>query len=395
VGTPRERWGGIAQVTWQFLNALCDDPGLEVSCSAAGSISARVFASQFIQSSGLSAQWAGSDLLRVARGAAKRSQVHPGSLGNWLSVQGLRVLNRVSSPLAQSRLKTFDAYFSFFAGIPAVVRKSRVPAVGLFVHDVIPLLFPEYCRKVQSGILNRILSTVEASDVIVVNSKCTRRDVCDYLSCEQDRVRVISLAADPSVFYRDKRPEVLEQLQFRYGIDPGPYFLSLHSAAPHKNTRLLIQAYSRYRRCAPGEVPALVLAGGKDVNRQAIAGEFALSPQELDGVKWIGYVRESDLAALYSGASAFYFPSLYEGFGLPVLESMVCGTPAFVSNRGSLPELISTPGQVLDAEDLDQWSTAFMKGETIAKLEDVEISGLHARYSWRRSAKDLIELMRA
>jgi glycosyltransferase involved in cell wall biosynthesis len=218
----------------------------------------------------------------------------------------------------------------------------------------------------------------------------------EYLGSDTFDIRTITLGADPVVFQRNTDASALAKVRNTYELPYGPYFLSLHSAAPHKNMPLLIQAYAAYRRSVGRAAVPLVIAGGQGDPRAAISASEQLSDKDLKGVSFLGFVDESDLSPLYSNAQAFFFPSLYEGFGLPVLEALFCGVPVFASNAGSLPEIFvplegsdAAADRLLDPGRPEAWTDAFIRAEAVNRLTDDEIRRIRMHFSWERSGAAL------
>jgi glycosyltransferase involved in cell wall biosynthesis len=318
-----------------------------------------------------------------------------------LAAQALRGFNRMRRPVAAAQLDGLDGYFSFYAGLPQQLRARPRIRCGIYVHDLIPFLMPEHCSDKQRAVLSRILRSIRPTDLVAVNSDCTRRDLAQWLDREPETICVVPLAADPAVFRRDTDPAAMARLRARYALPDDPYALSLHSGAPHKNMPMLIRAHAAYRRRSGTAALPLVIAGGKGDPRAEIAAAGGLSPNDLDGVTFLGFVDDADLAPLYSGARAFFFPSRYEGFGLPVLEALFCGVPVFAADRASLPEIfarLSGPhagaDRLLPVDDTDAWADAFARAETLAPLDNAAIAEVRAHFSWTRSAAGLLALLR-
>jgi len=388
LGSPRQEWTGVARVVEQFLARLrprC--PDLEVA--ATGSIRAAAFLADHLATLGLEGRCASPPPGPLGRLLVDRAEHGRPAALRWAARTLLRARKLVRRPLAPDRLAAIDFFFSFFAGIPRQVRGRGIGA-GLFVHDLIPLLLPEVCRPGQSAMFRRVLDSLRPGDLIVTNSECTRRDVCERLAWNPADVHVVHLAADPDRFHPVADPAERERVARRYGLPGGGYFLSLHSEAAHKNMPLLVEAYGRYRDRRGPAAPGLVIAGGANV---AARGGAAASPV-AEGVRRIGFVADADLAAVYAQARGFFFPSLYEGFGLPVVEALACGVRPFVSDRGSLPELLAGDGTLLDPTDVEAWAAAFAAAETAPPLTADQVARVHARFDWDRATDRLLDLIR-
>lgn len=268
-----------------------------------------------------------------------------------------------------------------------VPRKTKRVTV---IHDLTPLKFPEHHRFhsqiLQSIFLKRI---VRKADLIVTNSENSRQDIIRYFPFAEDRVEKIYLGNDAS-FKPDKNPEILS----RYSITQ-PYFLFVSTLEPRKNLSLLLKGYHRFRMNAKSPVQ-LVIIGGKGWKCRKLFKEIEGHHYRND-IILPGYVPKEDLPALYSQTMAFIYPSLYEGFGLPVLEAMACGAPCLVSNISSLPEvsgsaaLLFNPFDVSDlTEQMEAVATDFQLREELSAKSIVQA----ARFSWDNFAEEFLEIMR-
>jgi glycosyltransferase involved in cell wall biosynthesis len=198
-------------------------------------------------------------------------------------------------------------------------------------------------------------SAREAAQVIAL-SEYGRQDIIENYQLDPEKVTAIPLAA-PAGFGPVTNEDELQRVRQTYGIGKD-YILSVGAIQPRKNLSRLVTAYSHLRRGkSEGKLPKLVLVGKcawlYDETLQAIK-ELELS----DSVIVTGYVPESDLPALYSGAICFVYPSYFEGFGLPPLEAMRCGAPVIVGNRTSLPEVVGEAGLLVDPFDVDALAAA-------------------------------------
>ena len=223
----------------------------------------------------------------------------------------------------------------------------RLPCPSvLTIHDVIPLIFPEH--YVQTGLKHRMLYRfARKADHILTPSEHSRRDVHRLLRIPLDRITVTYEAADDRFRPADDRAEVNRVVR-KYGIR-GPYILYVGGFTkrdPRKNVLQLIKVYRQLRTEGIEEVQ-LVLAGKLGEYSRALLRETGdLDPQS--GVVFTDYVEDRDLPYLYNGAGCFVFPSAYEGFGLPVLEAISCGTPTLAYRNSSLPEVLGDAGILID-----------------------------------------------
>lgn len=269
--------------------------------------------------------------------------------------------------------------------------RHRLPIV-VTIHDLIPMLLPAYRGSRAVRLYTSLVARAAGrADLIITDSKASARDILGLLQVPERRIRVIHLAAGEQ--YRplreDERAPVLE----RHGLSQ-PYILYLGGFDVRKNVPLLIRAFR-------------AVAASSDVNL-AIAGRlprrdsaFTPDPRPLverlhlqNRVQFLGMVDEADKPALYGGALAFAFPSQYEGFGLPVLEAIACGTPAVVTMGSSMDEVIGPGGLRVLHDRHDLLATALLRlvNEPALRQELREAGLAHAHtFSWRRVAQETIE----
>jgi alpha-1,3-rhamnosyl/mannosyltransferase len=266
-----------------------------------------------------------------------------------------------------------------------------VPTV-LTVYDLISLLYPQYV-SVQARLLFRWMMALalRAASHVTVISQATRGDLLAFYRLSPRKVRAIPLAANPA--FHPQPSEAVAALLARLNI-PQRYILYLGSNKPHKNLVRLIDAFSRITHYASRFT--LVIAGAWDTRypepRQRVA---ALGLENT--VRFLGPVPEEDLSALYTGAALFVFPSLYEGFGLPVLEAMACGVPVVCSNTPSLLEVCSDAVLYFDPADVEAIAKALRQAladpDLRAELRERGLARV-AQFSWERTARQTLHLYR-
>ncbi len=233
---------------------------------------------------------------------------------------------------------------------------------------------------------------------ILADSEATRRDLVRYYGTLPAKVTVVYPGLDEGLA-RVSEPELLAGMQTRYGLN-GPYLLYVGTLQPRKNLKRLVQAYTRLRSLLasqpqPDPTPRLVLAGKKGWLYDEVLGQVQKLGLE-EHVLLPGYVPAADLPALLSGALAFVFPSLYEGFGLPVLEAMACGTPVICSDTSSLPEVAGNAALLVDPRDPEALAQAMLRIVKDAGLRDeLAARGLRQarRFSWRRCAGETLAVL--
>jgi glycosyltransferase involved in cell wall biosynthesis len=232
----------------------------------------------------------------------------------------------------------------------------------------------------------RIPIMARRATAIIAPSEWTRKEIVKYLGIRPEKIRVIFEAA------REKMaPLPLSECRSaleKHRIRP-PFLLYVGTIEPRKNLLTLIKAYAELLK-ATSFRPHLVLCGG----RGWLCDEVFKLVEDLklqDQVHFTGYVDDADLPAIYSAAEAFVYPSLYEGFGLPPLEAMACGTPVITSNASSLPEVVGEAGLMHDPDDYRMLTSNIVKmiGET-ATREHFKRAGLTqaSLFSWERAARE-------
>ena len=229
------------------------------------------------------------------------------------------------------------------AGLPALVT----------VHDLTMLTHPEWHEASKVRYFGWAMRrAVAAARRVLCVSAATARDLRELLGVPPDRIDVTPLGTD----LRPASAEAVDAVRRRLGLD-GPYLLGLGTVEPRKDLPTLVRAFASLAAELPHR---LVLAGLAGWGVGALAAEVAASGV-AERVLLAGYVPEADKAALYTGADVFAYPSRYEGFGLPVLEAMACGTPAVTTTGGSLPEVAGDAAALVEPGDAGALAAAVAK----------------------------------
>ncbi len=261
------------------------------------------------------------------------------------------------------------------------------------IHDLSFEHLPQtFKRRSWMQLRLTVRRTVRAATHIIASSEHTRRDIIETYKVAPARVTAIPLAA-ASHFRPVEDGREIERVKSIYGIT-GEYLLAVGSIQPRKNLARLARAYADLRRARSSDkLPQLVLVG-----KQAwLYGETlrAVAEQGIgDHTIFTGYVSETDLPALYSGALCFVYPSYFEGFGLPPLEAMQCGTPVVTGNLTSLPEVVGDAALTVDPFDEWELATTIKRVIDDAGLRaDLRTRGLRrARlFNWRETARLTLE----
>jgi glycosyltransferase involved in cell wall biosynthesis len=279
----------------------------------------------------------------------------------------------------------------------------------LTVYDVIPLRHPEH-SSARARLLFRVTTTLalrSAAQVTAI-SEAARQDFIADFRVPPARIRTIPLAADPA--FRPQPPAAIADLRRRYDL-PERFVLYLGSNKPHKNLVRLVQAWRMVNERSKMEDCRLVIAGAWDprypeakalaesLNTTSLCDETNLQSvvSSSPPIAWLGRIPEADLPALYTAATAFVFPSLFEGFGLPVLEAMACGAPVVCSNVSSLPETAGDAALLVDPTDAAALAAAL--GRVVSEpglAAELRERGLRqaARFTWTRTAAETLDMYR-
>ncbi len=270
------------------------------------------------------------------------------------------------------------------------------------VHDLIPLVLPAYRGDLRVRAYMRLVAlAARRADAILTDSLAAKRDIVRLLRIPEGRVRVTYLAAGPRY-----RPEAdrsgWAEVRARYDL-PERYILYLGGYDQRRNVGTLLRAFAEVvgELGQRGETASLALAGGLPAQDSAFTPDPRRLIRELGlgaQVRCLGRVREEDKPALYRGADLFVFPSSYEGFGLPLLEAMACGTPVIAADATSLPEIVGDGGLLVGTTDVRAWAAAMLSlwsdGPRRAALAAAGLAQA-ARFSWRRTARETLEVYEA
>ena len=261
------------------------------------------------------------------------------------------------------------------------------------IHDLGYLYYPQAHRLLDRLYLD--LSTrynAHAAAHLIADSSATKRDLIERYGSKPDKISVVYPGYDETTFRPVRDEEAIEIIKARYGITDD-YILFVGTLQPRKNLTRLIEAFSNLQSQISNL--QLVIAGKKgwlyeDIFRQV--EELGLEGK----VVFTDYVPEGDLPALLSGARLFVFPSLYEGFGLPVLEAMACGTPVVCSNTSSLPEVAGNAALLVDPLDVEELAAAM---ERVLGDEELRAGLIERgfeqtrRFSWEKCARETLSVL--
>ncbi|CNE15062.1 group 1 glycosyl transferase [Yersinia rohdei] len=282
-------------------------------------------------------------------------------------------------------------YNDFIFHSPNFYLPPKVDRAVATFHDLSIFTWPQchpedrvrYMRK-------ELLLTLKRAKVLITDSDFTRTELAEYFDYPIEKIVTAPLASSGDFYPRNY--STLQSLMTKLGLTAGQYTLFTGTIEPRKNITTLLDAYERLPLDLRSRFP-LVICGFSGWNSESIHRRFELATQQ-GWLLYLGYLSAEELPLLFSGARTFLFPSLYEGFGLPVLEAMASGVPVVCSNAASLPEVLGDSGLMCDALDVDGLRSAI-----IQSLEDenwrnkaIEMGLIRAgTFSWQRCAQETIK----
>jgi len=331
-----------------------------------------------------------NEYLLLVAGRPKEEATFPPNFKPWylpLSPHWATILwQRLRVPLpADLFTGPLDLFHSPDYVLPPLRRGKRL----LTIHDLSFLRYPEGADpRLRWYLIQAVPRSIAQADLVLADSQNTKSDLIELLGVEAGKVEVLYPGVEGR--FRPLDEESLAPVKARYSLD-FPFILTVGTLEPRKNHVGLLQAYSLLKGRYPHR---LVIAGGKGWLYEGIFQEVKrLSIEER--VFFLGYVPEEDLPALYNLADLFVFPSLYEGFGLPPLEAMACGTPVVVSALSSLPEVVGDGALLVPPQEVEVLAGAMEKALSDPSLrEELRSKGLEQakRFTWSEAAKRLLAI---
>jgi len=300
-------------------------------------------------------------------------------------------------PLPLKGLDNFHVYHSPFYPIPKEIRGVKNLQRFITIHDMIPVIYPQFFTSGNKEFFEKILNSIKPDDWVICMSYATKDDLLKYVNIAPARVFVLYSAANKKIFYPCLDPQKIIETGRKYGIPDKPYVMTLNTLEPRKNMELVIRAFSKIVNSNNLNEICLVLVGDKGWHFNTIFEEASKNKILKDRIIFTGYVEDEDLAALYSGAECFLYPSFYEGFGLPVLEAMQCGAPVITSNTSSLPELVGDAGLMISPDDeagLCEAILNVLNDDHLRETMSLRSIARAKEFSWDKNYQDLLAIYR-
>ncbi|MEI6032587.1 MAG: glycosyltransferase family 1 protein [Synechococcaceae cyanobacterium ELA739] len=331
----------------------------------------------------------GSQLLRGAKPLWQALQT-----SSWAE-RGTR--RHLRSELRLAGIEPAEAiYHSPYAAIPPEVREAGFAGIVITVHDLLPLLQPGLFEADSVSQFEATIANLHPSDQVICVSQSTRSDLLRLVTPPEHHVHVVPLAASADLAPVDD-PQILAAMRRQLDLaETDRMILSLGTLEPRKNLSLLLEAFELLLQRHPEQPWKLVLVGCQgwkiDAWLQRLAGSGAAA-----AIRAPGFIDDRDLAALYSCADVFVYPSLYEGFGLPPLEAMHCGTPVIVSRSSSLPEVVGDGAWLVEPDNaaqlVDQLEALLLDSNQRLLLAQKGLARAKT-FSWSRTAMATAEVYR-
>lgn len=307
----------------------------------------------------------------------------PNSSANY----GVNELFSVSWQVRKLRADVFHA--------PHYVYPLLVPCPGVVtVHDCIHLRFPRQLPNPAASLYARLMlrRAVRAADRVIAVSQATRADLIELVDADRSKIEVIPHGCDP--FFLEQVPQdQLDAVRHYFGLE-RPFLLSVGNIKAHKNMKRMLQAFGKL--CSDYPDLDLVVAGGSlhtHPELDAVCTECGVR----DRVRSLGVVPKAELRALYKMAEIFVFPSLYEGFGLPALEAMACGTPVVAARSSAIPEVVGHSGLLVNPYRVDAIAAAvrsLLENESFRRALGVQGRRRAREFDWDDTATRVLDVYR-
>jgi len=369
LGHDKAVWRGMERVAKHLFDGLQNVNLGEVSYVATSHL---VGAYDFLSTQGISPdeklRFSTSQLRASRIGARLSRKVHRSMSNRSLPARAYRrALADVArlccageSKLTPAMLRGVDIYHSPHRPFPMAVREAKGLRKFMTVHDFNPLKYPKFFPGNDAGYINDLLTCLTPENFAFCVSETVKGDILSLAKIPEERIFVTPLGADETIFHPVVDRQQLEEVRRRYNIPEGGYFLALSSHVPHKNFAHLIRCFGELVESGELTDMNLVIVGQNPQSNLEVRELLAKYPRAKPHIIVPGFLPDDELAAIYSSATAFLFPSLFEGFGIPPLEAMQCGTPVVASNTTSMPEVVGEAGILLDPKDIAAWCQAML-----------------------------------
>jgi glycosyltransferase involved in cell wall biosynthesis len=291
-----------------------------------------------------------------------------------------KIMRFFYSAIAKLHSDSFELYFQ-----PNFIPSKNIKARKIIctVHDFSFRLQPDWHPKERLEYFKDNFDLIKKADYIITGSNFTKQEIIDYMQIPQDKISVIYHGVNHEL-YKPYPQDELQETKAKFDL-PKKFLLFVGSIEPRKNLLSLLMAYSLLSREEKDDLP-LILVGFKGWENKEIMQEIE---KNQEYIRYLGYITDTELAHIYNLATIFIYPSLYEGFGLPPLEAMACGTPVIVSNVASLPEVCGDAAlyiEPMDLQDIKDKILTLLGDEKLREELSKKSKAQAALFSWESSA---------
>jgi glycosyltransferase involved in cell wall biosynthesis len=274
--------------------------------------------------------------------------------------------------------------------------RSKKTKTFVTIHDLAFKFFPQFFPKKDLRRLNHFTDyAVKKADGIIAISNSTKNDILKlYPKIKEAKVKVIYHGYDKDLYNENVSLERIKSAKAKYKIEYSRYLIYVGALQPRKNLKVLVDAFESIRRDKSYKDIGLVIAG----DFGWLYEDFVEKTKNRQNVTIIGKFETKDLSSLISGAEAFVLPSLYEGFGLPILEAMACGTPVIAADNSSLSEIVGDSGLLFEAYNWEELAESLKKLLNNDKLKnDLQKKGLEKVkfFSWEKCARETLDWLKS
>lgn len=289
-------------------------------------------------------------------------------------------------------LNKMDIYHSCNDAIPRFIRKRKRVKKFFTALDLIPLIRPDFSNQFQ-GFTHKLYTTLPNDVRILAISQSTKNDILKFRNdLKEDQIRVVYLGASKQFFFQLDASFQLKDKLLKYGLKPKQYFLTINAVAKYKNFEFVLDGFISFQKKSLVKDTKMVVIG---INREKTYKDYLFNKYgEYESIVFLENLLDEELTHLYNGAKAFLYMSKYEGFGLPVLEAMQCGTPVICSNSTSIPEIVEDAALTCDPTDSETFTSYLERISMDSNLESSLIKrGLlqSSKFSWDKYSKEVID----
>ena len=321
----------------------------------------------------------------------------------FITIRLLNIFNSFEfiNNLTSKQLDNYDAFFSPSDTIPEAIKQNKNIIPFTMLHDATPIILKEYFSnmKISTVWFEKLFNSLNKNDWYFTNSEYTKQDFLKYCNnLNPDHVITALLGANEN-FYPVNNIEEIKQVKVKYNIPQNKkYIFSLCTLEPRKNLIFAVRNFAKFIKENNIDDLVFVMGGGhwqKFLN--VLQKEIDAYGDLKDKILPIGYVDDEDLKTLYSASEMFVYTSLYEGFGMPVLEAMQCGCACITSNVTSIPEVIGDAGIQINPKADDEMTDAYKKMyyeedfRNQCKMRAIERAKL---FSWKKCVDIIVETMK-